>query len=108
MQYKNIVMAVLLSTSAASAMLTAPLAQAQIHSSVDIRIGTPPPQPRYERMPPPRHGYVWAPGYWAWDGYRHVWVGGHWERVRRGYRYAPPGWHQDPGGWRFDHGGWGR
>ena len=109
MNYKNIVLAVLLTTSAASAVLMAPVAQAQVRGSVDIRIGTPPPPPRYESAPPPRRGYVWAPGYWAWDGHRHVWVGGHWERVRRGYHhYAPPGWHQDPDGWRFNRGGWER
>jgi|SRR5450830_59625 len=109
MNYKNIVLAILLSTSAASAVLMAPVAQAQVRGSVDIRIGTPPPPPRYERMPPPRRGFVWAPGYWAWDGYRHVWVQGHWERVRRGYHhYAPPGWRQDRDGWRFNQGGWER
>jgi len=108
MQYKKIILAVLLVTSAASAMLAAPFAEAQMRGSVDIRIGTPPPPPRYEPPPPPRHGFVWVPGYWAWDGYRHVWVGGHWERMRRGYRYAPPVWRQGPDGWRFDGGGWQR
>ncbi len=108
MRYKNIILAVVLAAGAASSVLVAPVAQAQARTSVDIRIGTPPPPVRYERMPPPRRGYVWAPGYWAWDGYRHVWVGGHWERMRRGRHYVPPGWYQEPGGWRFNRGGWGR
>lgn len=50
---------------------TAPAAQAQV-VGVDVRIGTPPPAPRYEVVPPPRHGYAWAPGYWAWNGHRHI------------------------------------
>jgi len=106
MKYNNIILAVLLAAGASS-VLIAPAAQAQVRGSVDVRIGTPPPPPRYERRPPPRSHYVWAPGYWAWNGHRHVWVGGHWERERRGYhRYAQPGWHQDRDGWRFDRGGW--
>ncbi|WP_432377347.1 YXWGXW repeat-containing protein [Duganella sp. P38] len=37
-----------------------------------------PPPPRYERIPAPRAGYIWAPGYWDWRGNRHEWVGGSW------------------------------
>ena len=37
--------------------------------------GTPPPAPVYEVVPAPRAGYVWAPGYYRWDGDRHVWTG---------------------------------
>ena len=85
----------------------APAAQAQV-VGVDVRIGNAPPPPRYEAAPPPRHGYVWAPGYWAWDGHRHVWAAGHWERLHRGYaRYEPAHWQQGPrGGWHFIPGHW--
>jgi hypothetical protein len=51
-----------------------PVAQAQV--SVNINIGAPPP-PRAEPLPPPRHGYVWIPGFWDWDGHRHFWREGH-------------------------------
>lgn len=37
--------------------------QAAAQVSVNINIGTPPPAPRYEAPPPPRGGYIWAPGY---------------------------------------------
>jgi WXXGXW repeat (2 copies) len=30
------------------------------------------PPPRNEVMPPPRHGYVWAPGHWEWRGHHYV------------------------------------
>ena len=67
--------------------------------------------PRFERVPPPRAGYVWAPGYWVWSprAHRHVWVGGHWMRVRPGYRYVPAHWQQGPRGrWHFSDGYWAR
>jgi hypothetical protein len=94
-----------LSALGATAAL-APAAQAQV-VGVDVRIGTPPPAPRYEVVPAPRHGYAWAPGYWAWNGHRHIWIGGHWERVRRDYaRYEPAHWQPGPGGWVFIPGHW--
>ena len=51
--------------------------------SVAIDLGTPPPAPRIEVIPPPRVGYLWAPGYWAWTGHRHEWVAGRWLEARR-------------------------
>ena len=42
---------------------------------INVQIGPPPP-PRAERVPPPRRGYVWAPGHWEPRGKRHVWVAG--------------------------------
>ena len=84
----------------------APPATAQV--SVGVNIGVAPPAPRYERVPPPRSGYVWAPGYWRWDGRRHVWAGGYWVRARPGYRYRPAYWVHGRGGWRFHQGYWGR
>lgn len=69
-----------------------------------------PPAPRFERVPPVRVGYVWAPGYWRWDGYarRHVWVGGYWLPARRGYIYRPARWEPYGRGYRFHPGYWGR
>ena len=51
-----------------------------------------PPAPVYEAAPPPRVGYVWEHGYWAWDQGRYVWVRGHWTAVERGAAVAaaPP------------------
>jgi hypothetical protein len=61
-------------------------------------------------VPPPRRGWVWAPGYWQWNPgwHRHVWVGGHWERERPGYRWYPGAWTQGRDGWRWRDGYWGR
>ncbi|RXZ38282.1 hypothetical protein D9O50_01670 [Oxalobacteraceae bacterium CAVE-383] len=100
---KRIICAAALIAASAGALL--PL-QASAQTGVSVVIGNQPPPPRYERVPPPRAGYVWAPGYWNWDGGRHVWAPGHWERVHRYRTYRPAQWHQGPRGWELDRGGW--
>lgn len=74
--------------------------------SLDLQIG--PPAPRAEVVPGPRHGYVWAPGYWAWDGHRHVWHAGYWQRERRGYVWVPDHWVEAGGRHHFERGHWDR
>ncbi|WYX12858.1 YXWGXW repeat-containing protein [Achromobacter xylosoxidans] len=54
------------------------VAQAGVAISVDVA----PPPPRVEVLPPPRVGYVWAPGHWEWVGGRHAWIGGVWMPAR--------------------------
>src|SRR5258708_33909989 len=56
--------------------------------SVDIVIGTPPPPVRVEVVPAPRVGYIWAPGFWSWDGHRHVWFAGGWEAERADHNFV--------------------
>ena len=51
---------------------------AQAGVDVDLVVRVPPPAVRYEPVPPPRPGYVWTPGYWAWRDNHHVWVSGTW------------------------------
>lgn len=75
---------------------------------VSVTVGTRPPPPRFERVPPPRAGYVWAPGYWNWAGSRYVWVGGRWHGARPGYVYRPPVWHPYGRGWRIERETWHR
>ena len=54
----------------------------------------------------PRPGYLWAQGYWRWDGRRYVAVRGHYEPVRSGYRYVQPRWEQRRDGWHWSAGVW--
>jgi len=75
-------------------------------TSLSVVIGAAPPAPRFESVPAPRHGYVWAPGYWNWDGSHHVWMAGRWEPERVGYRYQPSEWVRDDRGYRLHQGGW--
>jgi hypothetical protein len=83
-------------------------AQAFAGAHVDIVVREAPPPPRYEVVPGPRHGYVWSPGYWNWNGRRYVWIGGHWERLRPGYAYHRPEWRHGERGWHLNRGGWQR
>jgi WXXGXW repeat (2 copies) len=63
-------------------------AQAAIGIDIDIA----PPADRVVVAPPPRAGFVWAPGYWFWDGHTHVWHDGRWMRERHGYHWVPDAW----------------
>lgn len=72
---------------------------------VIIEIGIPPPAVVVE-APPPRVGYVWAPGYWAWHRDRHIWIGGRWVVERPGYYWVPERWEPVGGRWRFEQGHW--
>jgi hypothetical protein len=100
----------LAATAATTPLLMAAPAGAQV--DFNINIATAPPAPRYEVMPAPRAGYVWAPGYWHWDGRRHVWMAGHWETARPGYRYVQPRWERYTDGgrerWRYHASRWDR
>lgn len=84
----------------------APPASAQV--SFSLSVGTPPPPLRYEVVPAPRPGYVWAPGYWNWAGGRYVWIGGTWHRARPGYVYYQPRWERDGDHWRMRRAHWDR
>jgi len=74
---------------------------------IDIQIAPPPPPPNVI-IPPPRMGFVWAPGYWRWNGRRHVWVAGHWLRARPGWHWVPEHWVEHRGHYRFVRGHWAR
>ena len=71
-----------LALAALFAVGTAASVPSMAYSNVSLYIGTAPPAPLYERIPAPRHGYVWAPGHWEWNGYRHIWAPGFWARFR--------------------------
>ena len=79
-------------------------AAAQVDFSVTV--GTPPPPPRYEPVPPPRAGYVWAPGYWRWEHDHHVWETGRWMARREDYRWVADHWVRHEGGYSHMPGHW--
>src|SRR5262249_3079321 len=106
-----------LSTALAAAAISTPAliapamfspAAAQASMNIGLTIGTPPPAPVYEVVPAPRAGYVWAPGFWQWEGGRHAWHAGYWMPERRGYNWVPDRWDQVHGGWRHEPGHWDR
>lgn len=73
-----------------------------------VWVQTAPPPLREEAVPAPRRGYVWTPGYWAWNGHSHVWHSGVWVKERRGYVYTQPAWVEHDGRWEFRRGAWAR
>lgn len=86
---------------------------APMTASAEVRIylNTAPPPMRYEAVPAPRAGYIWAPGYWNARNNRHYWQAGHWERERKGYHYnratittSRPGHSRIDGSWKADAG----
>ena len=79
-------------------------AQAAIGIDIDVA----PPAPRVIVAPPPRVGFVWAPGYWRWDGGRHVWHEGYWVRERKGYHWVPDNWESRGGHYHYNRGHWER
>ncbi|MEP7042051.1 MAG: hypothetical protein ABI843_03250 [Dokdonella sp.] len=90
-----------------AAGIAAAAAPASARTVVGVSIGVAPPPLRVEHVVA-RPGYVWAPGYWNWNGGRHAWVGGYWIAARPGYRYAPAGWVHAGAAWRFHRGYWRR
>jgi len=76
------------------------------HRVAVVEVAVRPPEPRVVVVPAPRRGYVWAPGYWRWNGRNHVWVDGRWMRERRGYHWEPAHWEEHRGRWSFEEGHW--
>jgi hypothetical protein len=70
-----------LHTVAIAAMLLAPAAPSRAQVSFGIRIGQPPPPPRWYRVPPqPGPDYEWVEGYWYPESGRWIWHNGYWTR----------------------------
>jgi hypothetical protein len=79
-----------------------------VPARADIVVQFAPPAPRYEVVPPPRHGYVWENGHWEWRGGRYVWTKGHFERERLGYVHVQPRWTEHNGRWHYEARRWDR
>ncbi len=75
---------------------------ARVYVDVDVA----PPAPRVEVIPEARVGYVWAPGYWDWDGQRYVWMNGHYIHERHGRHWVADHWERHHDHWRHIEGHW--
>ena len=70
----------------------------------------PPALPIYEQPPCPQEGYMWTPGYWAYDYdiSDYYWVPGTWiEFPEVGFLWTPGYWGWNGGGFIFNEGYWG-
>src|SRR6516162_10705797 len=79
---------------------------AVIGAAVDV---APPPLPVYDQPPIPAPGYMWTPGYWAWDDYTgYYWVPGTWVLPPAPALLWTPGyWGWNDGVYAFYEGYWG-
>jgi len=81
---------------------------AQIGIGISVHFG-PPALPVYEQPICPAEGYIWTPGYWAYDpatGY--YWVPGTWVQAPRvGFLWTPGWWGWGGGAFLFHEGYWG-
>lgn len=75
--------------------------------SVSVTVG-PPLLPVYVQPPIPAAGYIWTPGYWAWDGDAYYWVPGAWV-IPPGPEllWTPAWWGWNNGFYIFHQGYWG-
>jgi WXXGXW repeat (2 copies) len=84
-----------------------------IAASAQVRITVgfgPPAIPVYEQPVCPGDGFLWTPGYWAWDPdfQDYYWVPGTWvESPEVGFLWTPPWWGWDGGVFLFHEGWWG-
>lgn len=79
-------------------------------AQVGVVVGVAPPAPVVEPVPAaPAPGYVWQPGYWAWNGAQYVWVPGQYVAAPYVGAVWMPGWWVGRGdGWVWVEGHWGR
>ena len=84
-------------------------ARAQVEILGQRRDVEPPPLPVYDQPPIPEPGYLWVPGYWAWDddaGY--YWVPGTWVLPPEPeLLWTPAYWGWNDGVYAFHEGYWG-
>jgi len=94
---------VIVCSCATLAIMAAP-AFARIDFDIDIGVAPPPAQVEVVPAVPP--GYVWVPGYWAWEDGRHVWVPGRRIEERPGYNWVGEHWEKRGDKWHFERGYW--
>lgn len=84
----------------------APLS-AQVAVGISVRIG-PPVLPVYAQPWCPGAGYIWTPGYWAWNGADYYWVPGAWVLAPEpGLLWTPGYWGWNAGFYYWHAGYWG-
>ncbi len=90
-------------------MLLAISATSFAQIGISVSFG-PPALPVYTQPLCPAPGYIWTPGYWAWDpNYGdYYWVPGTWVLAPQvGYLWTPPWWGWSGGAYLFHAGYWG-
>ena len=95
---------------AAPMLMLSPPASAAVSIGIGVSVGIPPPaMPVYAQPMAPGPGYIWTPGYWAWDpAYGYYWVPGTWVMPPQiGLLWTPGWWGWSDGFYRWNPGYWG-
>ena len=90
-------------------MATSTTSFAQVGVGISVSFG-PPALPVYDQPICPGDGYIWTPGYWAWDDEAddYYWVPGTWVLAPEvGFLWTPPWWGWSDGAFLFHEGWWG-
>lgn len=89
--------------------LVATLIPASSFAGVFISVNfAPPVLPYYDQPPCPEDGWIWTPGYWAYDEDGYYWVPGTWVPAPyEGALWTPPYWGWDNNLYVFHPGYWG-
>ncbi len=101
---RAVLTALLILTSTVLMQPTCVHASSLAESAQDI--SSPPPAPIYEIDPGERPGHIRTPGYWRWNGKRHVWVPSRWIAARDNATWVPDQWEQHGTKWHFAEGHW--
>jgi hypothetical protein len=92
------------------ASLSVPAFTLAASAQIVISIGVPPPPlPVYDQPVVPAPGYIWTPGYWAYDDdYGYYWVPGTWVPApQAGLLWTPGYWAFEDGNYVYYEGYWG-
>jgi hypothetical protein len=72
-----------------------------------VQVPPPPPPPAEYVTAQPTPSAIWVAGYYGYDGYRYVWVAGHWEIPPQGYGvFVRPHWIYRGGQYFYVRGYW--
>ena len=94
---------------AAAILIASPKLFAQVSIGISIRVN-PPALPVYTQPACPTDGYLWVPGYWAYDNNSadYYWVPGVWvSPPQPGYLWTPGYWGYNGDVYAFHRGYWG-
>ena len=91
-----------------TALLVAATSAGTALAQVNLNISLAPPAPQYEAVPTVPLGHAWAPGYWAWNGDRYIWIRGRQIVQRTGSRWEPDRWEHRDGHYYRHTGRWER
>jgi hypothetical protein len=100
--------AILLATAATACLSACVVSGPYPGGRAYVDVAVAPPPERIVIAPAVRPGYVWAPGYWRWDGRRHVWQDGRYVHERGGYHWHAAHWEEHNGRYHLEEGRWER